>query len=720
MLRLRLFYFFVPLLLSGMAPCPASSGHPFLDDSRPIRWGSLTPERLKPDMEEALRQARAAVDRICRLTPEEMTYENTFGALEAMNVSLGEPLGKAYALKSLCDGESIRRAMSAVTPLAVEFHSSTTKNQTLWNVLKTAYSRLRESDPERKRYMELCMQSFRNNGADLSPEKRSRLEAIDQEIALCSQRFNDLYMDARKNWSWTVRDAAALDGLHQSAIKQAGEKFRSRHPGETGPGWTFTLDSAAAGRVMELTRREDVRKDLWEHLQTVATGSYDTEPVVKKMLALRSEKARLCGYRTYSDYALQESMAGSGEEAMRFVNGLLDKVKEPFFQEMETLRRFKARLTGDKDARLHPWDMAYYINLQGEERFRMDREELRRYFPLPRVMSGLFSVVEQLYGIRVREVPARHALAGFSGQQDSEAVETWHPDVRFFTVEDRRKGHLGFFYMDLFARKSKRAGAWMSSLDVGAPPADGKPGTPHLGMVCLNLQKPADGEPVLLSHREVRTLFHEFGHLLHLMFSRVSIPSLAGTSVPRDFVEVPSQFMENWCWHPEVLKSFARHQETGQPIPEEMLRALEESRGNTPAITLVSQLLYAKTDLAVHMDPERFASGPLDDVDSAVAGDLEYFREPRQAGRLRTARHLFASSSGYASFYFAYRWAEVLEKDIFGAFEQTGPLNPETAEKFRKTILEKGYTVPPMQQFMDFMGRKPDMGAMLRKRRLAS
>ncbi|WP_417003026.1 M3 family metallopeptidase, partial [Akkermansia sp.] len=532
MLRIRLFRAFLPLILSGLVPCiAASSAHPFLDTSRPIRWSALAADRLQPDVKEAIRRAHEAVDRICRTAPEEITYENTFGALEEVNVSLTEPMAKAYALKSLCDSDSIRKAMDEATPLAVAFHSSLTKNQSLWNTLKTAHVRLGDvvADPERKRYMELCMQSFRDNGADLPPGKRARLEVIDRELALCAQRFNNLYMDARKNWSWTVHDADALDGLSRTTLRQAAQEFRSRHPGETGPGWTFTLNSAAAGRVMEKVRSEKIRKDLWEHLQTLATDSYDTEPVVRQMLSLRSEKAQLCGYRTYSDYALQQSMAGNGKEAMRFVNGLLDRVKEPFFREMESLRQVKARLTENKEVSLHPWDTVYYANLQAEERFRLDREELRHYFPLPRVMAGLFGVAEQLYGIRVTELPVRKPLTGISGPEKGGEAEVWNPDVRFFAIDDGKEERLGYFYLDIFARSNKRAGAWMSPLDAGAPPAGGKPGKPRLGMICLNVQKPADGEPVLLSHREVRILFHEFGHLLHLMFSRVSIPSLAGT-----------------------------------------------------------------------------------------------------------------------------------------------------------------------------------------------
>ena len=462
---------------------------------------------------------------------------------------------------------------------------------------------------------------------------------------------------------------------------------------------------------MEKAHREECRKDLWEHLQTVATGACDTEPVIREILSLRREKAHLCGYGTYPDYALRESMAGNGENAMKFVNELLDKVKAPFFREMEALRRLKARLTRQENARLNPWDVAYYTSLQAKEQFRLDQEELRRYFPLPRVLDGLFSLAEQLYGIRVAEVPAGEGAG---------AVGTWHPDVRFFTIEDVRGNRLGSFYLDLFSRKSKRAGAWMNALDTGSPATRENPGKPRLGMVCLNLHPSAEGAAVLLSHQETRILFHEFGHLLHLMFTRVSTPSLAGTSVPRDFVEVPSQFMENWCWHPDVLKSFARHEKTGLPIPEEMLRSLDASRGNTPALALAGQLLYAKMDLAVHTDPERFAAGPLDEVDAAVAGDMDYFKDFKRTGKLRTARHLFSSPAGYASFYFAYRWAEVLDKDIFEAFERAGGPDRETARKFRKAILEKGYTVPPMQQFMDFMGRKPRMDAMLRKRRLAS
>lgn len=710
----RQFFCILSLFLSGILPSPADSpAHPFLDHSRPIRWSLLTPDRLEPDIREAMSLTQAAVEEISRLQPEEMTYENTFGALEHSNDLLLEGMRKAYVLKSLCDNAELRQAMDSIAPRVAAFLSSVTKNQALWNVLKTAEARLRNKnqDPEQQRYMELCMQNFRDNGADLPPDKRARLEVIDRELTLASQRFNNLYMDARKAWTWTVRDAALLEGIERTAIQQAQEEFQSRHPGHSGPGWTFTLDSAASARVMETACREESRKDLWEHLQTVATGTYDTEPVIRNILFLRREKAHLCGYGTYPDYALRESMAGNGENAMKFINELLDKVKAPFFREMEALRRLKARLTRQENARLNPWDVAYYARLQATEQFQLDPEELRHYFPLPSVLNGLFSLAEQLYGIRVTEMPAG---------KNANAVEVWHPDVRFFTIEDEKGVPLGSFYLDLFSRKNKRAGAWMNALDTGIPPTEENPGAPRLGMVCLNIHPPAGRDPVLLSHQETRMLFHEFGHLLHLMFTRVSIPSLAGTSVPRDFVEVPSQFMENWCWHPGVLKSFARHEKTGQPLPEDILHSLDASRGNTPAILLAGQLLYAKTDLAVHMEPERFTAGPLDDADAAVAADMEYFPGFKRAGKLRTARHLFSSPAGYASFYFAYRWAEVLDKDIFEAFERAGGADRETARKFRKTILEKGYTVPPMQQFIDFMGRKPCMDAMLRKRRLSS
>lgn len=719
----RQFFHFLFLFLSGALPFPAhSSAHPFLDKARPIRWSQLTPDKLEPDIREAVRLTRSSIEEISRLQPEEITYENTFGALERSNGLLMEGMRKAYVLKSLCDNAELRKAMDSVAPGVSAFLSSVTKNQALWNLLKTAEERLRQTclDPEQKRYMELSMQSFRDNGADLPPDKRARLEAIDRELTLASQRFNNLYMDARKSWTWTVRDAALLEGIDVTALQQARKEFLSRSPGHSGPGWTFTLDSAASARVMEKARHEECRKNLWEHLQTVATGKWDTEPVIRKILSLRREKAHLCGYETYPDYALRESMAGNGANAMKFVNELLEKVKVPFFREMEALRRLKGRLTGQENARLNPWDVAYYANLQAKEQFQLDQEELRRYFPLPRVLNGLFSLAERLYGIRIAEVPVRQALSGAPAGETAGGVETWHPDVRFFTIDDGNGNRLGSFYLDLFSRKSKRAGAWMNSLDTGSPATQENPGKPRLGLVCLNIHPPAAGDTALLSHQETRILFHEFGHLLHLMFSRVSISSLAGTSVPRDFVEVPSQFMENWCWHPDVLKSFARHEKTGLPIPEEMLRSLDASRSNTPALALAGQLLYAKTDLAVHTEPERFSAGSLDDVDAAAAGGMDYFKDFKRTGKLRTARHLFSSPAGYASFYFAYRWAEVLDKDIFEAFERAGGPDRETARKFRKTILEKGYTVPPMQQFMDFMGRKPRMDAMLRQRRLAS
>lgn len=279
-----------------------------------------------------MRRTRASVEEISRLRPEEMTYENTFGALEKSNDLLKEGMGKAYVLKSLCDSVELRNAMDSVAPRVSAFLSSVMKDQALWKTLKTAEERLRQAhlSPEQERYMELSMQSFRDNGADLPPDKRARLEAIDRELTLASQRFNNLYMDARKSWTWTVRNAALLEGIDGSSLQQAREEFLRRHPGQSDPGWTFTLDSAASARVMEKARREECRKDLWEHRQSLATGACDTEPVIREILSLRREKAHLCGYEAYPDYALRESMAGNGEHAMKFVNELLDKIKAPF------------------------------------------------------------------------------------------------------------------------------------------------------------------------------------------------------------------------------------------------------------------------------------------------------------------------------------------------------------------------------------------------------
>lgn len=700
------------LLFSVALPSSASeSNHPFLDNTRPIRWSKLTPDKLEADMQEAMRITQTAVEKISRLKPEEITYENTFAALEQSQEPFMEGLQKAFVLKSLCDHPDLRKAMDATTPRVTAYLSSLTKNQVLWNVLKTAETQLKGAKltSEQRRFIELTIKDFRDNGADLPAEKRARLEVIDKELTEATQQFSNLYMDSRKNWSWSTQDGTMLEGVNPTHLKRAQEEYRSQHPAQTKQGWTFTLDSAAAARIMVKAQREECRKSLWEHYQTVSTGTYDTEPVIRQILALRLEKARLCGYEKYPDYALQDSMAGDGKNAVNFVNNLLAKVKDPFFREMEGLRLLKAKHTNNQKARLNPWDTAYYSNLQAEERFQLDQDELRHYFPLPRVMEGLFSLVNRLYGIRVTEVPA----------DSKEAVETWHPDVRFFKIHDETGKLLGSFYMDLFSRNHKRSGAWMYALDSGIPDTPNTPGKPRVGMVCLNIHPAAEGEPVLLTHYEVTTLFHEFGHLLHLMFTRVSIPSLAGTNVPRDFVEIPSQFMENWCWKPEILKSFARHEQTGAVIPDELLTSLRNSRANTPALSLVGQLLYGQLDLAVHTDPERFATQDLDQIDPIIAGDMDYFKGFKRSSKLRTAQHFFSSPSGYASFYFSYCWAEVMEKDIFEAFERAGGVDKETALRFRKTILERGYTVPPMQQFIDFMGRKPDPDAMLRQRKLA-
>ncbi len=452
---------------------------------------------------------------------------------------------------------------------------------------------------------------------------------------------------------------------------------------------------------MQFLHSDELRKELYEAFTRIAHyDKFENEPLIREIITLRNEKARLLGKEVFPDWVLSRRMAKTGARALEFVDDLFRKTKPAFDAENAELIAFKASETGNPPAPLNQWESAYWSEKLRRRKFDFDEEELRPYFPLPSVMAGMFTLVEKLFGIRVIE-------------QTDPKPETWHPDVRYYAISDATSGrHIGSFYADWFPRESKRSGAWMSGLHTGKPLPEGIL-SPHLGLVAGNMTPQLGDKPSLLTHREVETIFHEFGHLLHHVLSEVKIRSLSGTNVAWDFVELPSQIMENWCWERESLDMFARHHETGDPIPEELFRKLVKARNFGAARFQMRQLFFGKMDLALHLkfDPEKDT-----DLDAFIESETEGYLPPvaiKYPSNIRSFEHLFAHSTGYASGYYSYKWAEVLDADAFTRFAKDGILNPETGLAFRKTILARGNSEQPEVLFRDFMGRDPDPLALL-------
>lgn len=708
-----------PASSSPDAPAPATREvHPFLESSFPVAWSKLTPDKIVPDMEEAIRITRSRLDAIGRVPVENMTYANTFGAYDAAIAFIDEAETKVSHLTNVCDSDAIREATAKIMPELAVFSSAINKDKRLWNALKTASEHLQKANltPEQIRFINVTLKNFRDGGADMPEEIQKRLEDIDRELSETTRQFGNILLDSHAAWNFTTTRENELKGIDHDTLVRAEKRYAQHHPNAPRKGWQFTWDNITSANLMVKAENEEFRRNLWEKTATAYTGKFNTEPLIKKILKLREEKAKLMGYDSFSDFILKDSMTGSSKAGLDFVNDLIDKAKPHYFTDLENLRAYKAAKTGNNNAILHPWDTAYWSARQKEELFHYSEESVTPYLPVDAVLNGLFSIANRLYGITITERPTEYIEPGSGAAPTPGSIEVWHPQVRFFDVADEKSNeHIGSFYLDIYPRLSKRNGAWMGTISLARPTTSDSPGHPHLGLIGANVRGPVGGNPALLTPANAKTLFHEFGHMLHLLFSKVETSALAGTAVPRDFVELPSQLMENWFWEPDLLKDMAKHYKTGQPIPDKLLLSMQNVRKYHAALNFMRQLMLGKMDLALHLNPDLLRKTPLDKLDKAVLNDILYYKDVALPSVVRGSHHLFSNPVGYASFYFSYKWAEILEADAFSKFKHDGIFNQATAQSFRTNILEKGYSSPPSVLFKNFMGRDPNPDAMLRK-----
>lgn len=691
--------------------------HPFLDDDFLVHWSELTPDKVKPDITAALELAQSRIDAICAQTPDKISYGTAFAALESASESLEKAWGRLMHLDSVCDNELQRAAIAEMMPAVVTFSSSIPLNAKLWNILKQAAEKEEKLAPAQKRYMEETLRDFRESGADLPEEEKKRVAEITNELSQLTKTFSEKVLDSTNAWELIVDSEEELSGLPDSAKSAALASAQSKGLGtEEKPVWRFTQQYPSMAPVMQFADSDDLRKKIWEGACSIGLGKYDTAQLIDSILALRDEKARLLGFATHADYTTSRRMAGSGDNALKFIEDLHALIKSPYLEDMETLRAYKERKTGTPVDKLSPWEVSYWSELQRKELYDFDEEELRPYLSVEKVMDGMFSIVSTLYGITVTEKTTAWREPGTDTPLPAGTVEVWHPEVRFFEIHDDRTGeHIGSFYADWHPRESKRGGAWMNQLEVGLPPLNGEPRKPHLGLMCGNMTKPVGDKPALLTHREVETIFHEFGHLLHLMLSDVEVRALAGTNVAWDFVELPSQIMENWCWDRQAVDKFARHYLTGVTIPEELFSKMRKARNYQSATAFMRQLTFGKLDLELHIHPDRYKGRPIEEVDDEILKDYRVELSAKGPSVARRLTHIFADPVGYSAGYYSYKWAEVLDADAFTRFQKEGILNSSTGQAFRECILSKGNSAPAAELYRNFMGRDPEQSALLKR-----
>ncbi|ENC6659254.1 oligopeptidase A [Aeromonas hydrophila] len=667
-------------------------------------FSQIQPDQVQPAVTQAIADCKQKIsDVLAQRDPH--TWDSLIAPLEEVNDRLARIWSPVSHLNSVLNSEALRAAHDACLPLLSEFQTYVGQHEGLYQ----AYRELAESDDfpllsgAQRKEIQNTLRDFRLSGIGLPAEAQQRYGEIQARLSELASRFSNNVLDATQGWSKLVTDEAELAGLPQSA--QAAARQLAELKGKEG--WLFTLDIPSYLPVMMYADNRALRAELYEAFTTRASdqgpnaGKWDNSAIMTELLALRRELAQLLGFANYAELSLATKMADKPEQVVNFLTDLAAKSLPQGKAELEEIRAFAAEQHGQGE--LAAWDLAYYAEKLKQHKFSISDEQLRPYFPASKVVKGLFEVVKRVFGMKVRE---------------RLGIDTWHPDVRFYDIFDAEDELRGSFYLDLYAREHKQGGAWMDVCLGRRYRQDGSLQRPVAYLTC-NFNGPVDGKPALFTHNEVVTLFHEFGHGIHHMLTRIDVAGVAGINgVAWDAVELPSQFLENWCWESEALAFISGHHETGEPLPADLLEKMLTARNFQAAMQMLRQLEFALFDFRLHQefDPASTDQIPalLDEVRSQVA-----VMTPPAFNRFQHSfSHIFAG--GYAAGYYSYKWAEVLSADAFSRFEEEGIFNPATGQSFLKNILEKGGSKEPMELFRAFRGREPQVDALLRHSGIAA
>lgn len=662
--------------------------NPLLEYKVPIPWDQIRPEHIVPAVQHHLQVAEGRRAVFVK-SAEPRTWENTIVARDRIAEDLSRAFALVSHLQSVNSSPELRKQFNAAQPLVIRFQASLALDPDVYGKVKAyaATPAARSLTGARKRYLQVILDEYRRSGVSLAPEKRARVLELRQELSRQSTQFAQNALDSANAFEILVADEAELAGLPATAKAAAAASAKAKGK----EGFRFTLQAPSYGPVMAYAENAALREKLYRAQIAVASaGAFDNRPVVAKTLALRQELAALLGYKNFADYQTELRMAKSGQRVKDFLGDLEEKTRPFFAAEQAALQAMQPELRA--------WDVAFLTQKLRQQKFAFNPEELRPYFELDRTLAGMFGLVNKLYGIQVRE------------RKD---LPVWHPQVRAFAIQEASGAHLATFYADFFPRESKRSGAWMNQFLVG------ENGTPHIGVIVSNITPPDAAGKSLLLHREVSTLYHEFGHLLHLALAAGPIRQLNGTSVAWDFVELPSQIMENFTWEPDVLKTFAVHHETGEALPEPLFAKLRDARNFAAAAAQMGQLSRGTIDILLHTDYRVEGDfGTPDSYGRQIAQRFSMAKVEPEDCPVCNFSHVFAG--GYAAGYYSYKWAEVLDADAFTKFRQSGVVSREIGEAFRKSILSQGNQQPADVLFRNFLGRDPDPAALLRRSGLAA
>lgn len=670
--------------------------NPLLDQpfSTPFQtppFSKFTTSDYKPAIERAIEEAKEEIKAIVDNTASP-SFENTVEALTLSGEKLDRITSIFFNLNSAETNEEIQKIAQEVSPLLSEFSNDIVLNEKLFERVKSVYDNKESFDlnEEQQELLRKTYRRFTRNGANLSHEDKATLRDIDKKLSKLSLQFGENVLAETNDYQLHIAKESDLAGLPDYAKEMAQQEAEKREL----EGWVFTLHMPSFLAFMKFADRRDLREKLYKASGAKAfqDNERNNENIIKDIVSLRYQRAQLLGYKTHADFVLEERMANSPQIVLNFLNDLLEQSIEFAKKDVQSLADYAEKIDGIKE--LMPWDHAYYAEKVKKEQFDLSDEELKPYFELNAVLQGAFSIAQKLFDISF--VPNKE-------------IETYHPDVKVFEVKDNINQTIGIFYTDFFPRQGKRAGAWMTSYRNGSK-MNGVHKIPQISIVC-NFTQPTKDKPSLLTFNELTTLFHEFGHALHGLLANTQYEALAGTQVSWDFVELPSQFMENYCYEPDALALFAKHYETGEVIPQTLINKIIAAAQFLEAYQMSRQISFGKLDMAWH-------AVEISDIEDVDAYEIKAFEGtqvyPKVEGtNMSTAfSHIF--QGGYSSGYYSYKWAEVLDADAFDYFKQNGIFDKATANKF-KTLLSSGGTVDPMVLYKNFRGREPQQDALLKR-----
>lgn len=677
--------------------------NPLLEDYALPPFSRIQPEHVEPALDHAIAEARQQVNELVA-NLHQPDWASLVQPMEQMEVRIDKIWSPISHLNGVMNSESLRKAYNACLPKLSDFATELGQHEGLYQAYKhiadgAEYERL---DTAQKKVIDNAVRDFQLSGVELNPPQREKFKQLSQKLTELSARFEENLLDATHAWKKHITNESRLAGLPDST-KEMLAQFAQR---DNLDGWLLTLDFPCYMPVMAYAEDRDLREEVYTAFATKASdegphaGQFDNTEIMNEILDLRHQQAQLLGFANHAERSLATKMAQSPQQVLDFLNDLAARSKPIAEKEFAELQAYAIEQSGLEE--LEAWDVTYWAEQLRQQRYAISQEELKPYFPQDKVVDGLFAVVKRLYGLEIRE---------------NTDVDVWHPDVRFFEIINDRGEVRAQFYLDLYARQGKRGGAWMDECLVRHRTTNGIQ-TPVAFLTC-NFSEPVGDKPALFTHDEVTTLFHEFGHGLHHMLTKIDYSGVSGINgVAWDAVELPSQFMENWCWEREALDLIAGHYQTGEKIPEALYEKMLAARNFQSAMMMLRQLEFSLFDFRLHLEYDPEKPNQIDSILSDVRDDVAVVRPPKFNRFAHSFGHIFAG--GYAAGYYSYKWAEVLSSDAFSKFEENGIFDRQTGLEFLQAILEQGGSREPMELFIEFRGREPQIDALLRHSGIAA